>query len=86
MPMTREQYRVWVPTDGETEDDCVLVMAHDHEAAAKNEVERRYNDDPFFSAMTVMVRCTFGGDDGELRCFEVHPEPTVWFNAYEVDL
>ena len=84
--ISKEQYRVWIPDEGETEDDCVLIMAHDHEDAAKYEVERRHCDDPFTSSMTAYVRCTFGGDDGELKAFEVHPEPSIWFNAFEVDL
>jgi len=80
--MSKEQYRIWIPDEGETEDDCRLVIAHDHEDAAKEGVERRYNDDPFTSPMTAYVR----SPDGELRAYEVHPEPTIYFNAYEVDL
>lgn len=75
-------YLVWCPDDGEDETDARTVRAHDHEDAAKEEVERRYNDDPFSSAMTMYVR----SPDGELKVFEVHPEPSIWFNAYEVDL
>lgn len=84
--MINEQYRVWFPDQGETEDDCTLVMAYDHEDAAKIEVERRYNDDPFTTSMTAMVRCTFGGDEGELKSYEIHPEPAIHFYAYEVDM
>jgi len=75
-------YQVWTPDEGETESDAREVRAYSEEDAAKEEVERRYNDDPFSSAMTVFVRAP----DGELRAFEVHPEPSIWFNAYEVDL
>jgi len=81
--MPKEQYRVWSPDLGEAEDDCRLIMAFDHEEAAKAYVERSYRDDPFDNPMDVMVRCTFGGDDGELRSYSVHPEAVTVFYAYE---
>ncbi|QOT71914.1 hypothetical protein H5V43_01685 [Sphingobium fuliginis] len=80
----KEQYRVWCPDNGEAEDDCVLLMAYDHEEAAREVVEKSYHEEPFDCPMTVHVRCTFGGDDGELRIFSVHPEPTISFYSYEV--
>lgn len=79
MANTTEQYRVWCTDIGETEEDCRLVMAFDHEEAARDFAEADYNEEP-----TVHVRCTFGGDEGELRVFEVTPEPMVHFSAMDV--
>lgn len=81
--MMTEQYRVWSPDMGETEDDCRLYKAYDHEEAAKNYVQRSYSEEAFDSEMNVMVRCTFGGDDGELKAFNVMAVPTVYFSATE---
>lgn len=81
--MANEQYRVWCPDLGETEDDCSLFMAYDHDEAAKAYVEQSYKNDPFECPMDVMVRCTFGGDSGELKAFSVHPEAVTVFYAYE---
>ena len=78
-----EQYRVWCPDLGENEDDCKLYKSFDHEGAAKDFVRESYHDEPFEQCMEVMVRCTFGGDNGELKSFSVHPEPTISFYAYE---
>lgn len=75
-------YLVWVPDDGEDESHARIGRGYDTEDMAKNEVDRRYTDDPFSSAMTVYIRCP----DGSLVAYEVHPEPSIWFNAYEVDL
>ena len=84
MAIGNEQYRVWCPGEGETEEDCDLRMAWDHEEAAKEEAERRYHDDPFQGPLLVHVRCTFSGDQGEFKAFTIHPEPAVHFYAYEV--
>lgn len=82
--MAKEQYRVWSPDMGEDEDDCRLFIAYDHEAAATAYVERSYHEEAFDCEMAVMVRCTFGGDDGELKSFSVYPEPTIYFRAREI--
>lgn len=79
-----EQYRVWSPDMGEAEDDCSLFMAYDHEEAAKKYVEHSYWQEAFEGPMDVMVRCTFGGDDGELKSYSVSPVPTVYFSAIEI--
>lgn len=78
-----EQYRVWSPDMGEGEDDCHLYKAYDHEEAAKAYVERSYHDEAFDCEINVMVRCTFGGDNGDLKTFAVMPVPTVYFSARE---
>lgn len=83
MVLSTEQYRVWCPDMGETEDDCHLFNAYDHEEAAKKYTEKSYRDEPFEQSMDVFVRCTFGGDEGELKAYSVTPEPTVYFSAYE---
>ncbi len=81
--MGKEQYRVWCPDMGEDEDDCLLFMSYDHEDAAKEYVKLSYMEEPFEQSMEVFVRCTFGGDDGELKSFAVTPEETVYFSAFE---
>ena len=83
MTMT-EQYRVWSPDMGETEDDCRLYKAYDHVEAAKAYVERSYHGEAFDTPMEVMARCTFGGDNGELKAYSVTPVPTVYFSAIEI--
>lgn len=83
MMVNTEQYRVWCPDMGETEDDCQLFKAFDHEEAAKKYTEKSYHDEPFEQCMDVFVRCTFGGDEGELKSFSVEPQPTVYFAAFE---
>lgn len=82
--MSKEQYRVWCPELGEQEDDCRLLLAHDHAEAAEDFVAKSYHEEAFDSSMDVMVRCTFGGDHGELKSFSVTPEPTVCFHVSEI--
>lgn len=76
------EYHVWVPDDGENESHARVVKGYDAEDVARTEVERRYSDDPFGSAMTDHVRCP----DGALCAYEVHPEPSIVFYSYEVDV
>lgn len=83
MMASTEQYRVWCPDMGETEEDCQLFMAYDHEEAAKKYTDKSYREEPFEQSMEVFVRCTFDGDEGELKAFSVIPQPTVYFAAYE---
>lgn len=83
MTMT-EQYRVWSPDMGETEDDCRLYKAYDHEEAGQAYVKRSYHEKAFDGPMDVMVRCTFGGDDGELKAYSITPVPSVYFAAIEI--
>ena len=82
MTMT-EQYRVWSPDMGETEEDCRLYKAYDHEEAGKAYVERSWHEEAFHTPMHVMVRCTFGGDDGELKAYWITPVETVYFSAVQ---
>jgi len=70
----------------EDEDDCRLITAYDHGEAARQYVEDSYHEEAFEAAMHVMVRCTFGGDEGELKSFHVFPEPTVHFYVREYKL
>lgn len=81
--MNNEQYRVWSDNFSQSEDNCDLIMAYDHESAATAYAENKHNEEAYSDAVRIHVRCTFGGDDGELRVYTVHPEPTVDFYAYE---
>lgn len=82
--MASEQYRCWVPEFGDLEEDCSLEMAHDHETAARQYAGKLYNEEPFDCDIVVHVRCTFGGNDGELKRFTINAEPTVEFFSFEV--
>lgn len=79
-----EQYRVWCETWFDDEGQCDLIMAYDHSEAAEKFAQASHDNDAFHSPITVSVRCTFGGDDGELKKFTVHPDYSVSFCAYEV--
>lgn len=77
-----EQYRTWVPSLGEIEDDCILFMAIDEEAAVRQRAGQMYDDDPSFEPVKIHVRCTRAGSEESV--FSVYAEVEIQFYAREV--
>lgn len=82
-----EQYLVWVPEQGETEDDGREVKGIDAEDAAESYAERLCWGDPDYYAafldrdgMAMHVREV---ESGEVSVFQVTGERVITFNARE---
>lgn len=76
------KWKLWVPEEGETEEDADEGYGIDAEDAAETYVEKRYGDGESFrwlerDGALVHVR----GDDGSLTKVRVHAEATVRYNA-----
>lgn len=74
-------WTVWIPEDGETEQDAVEVRGIDAEDAAEEHVKEHYDSDSYTRLEREGVLVCVRDGDGALSKVRVHAEATIEYRS-----